>query len=387
MFPIAADDGMLFSLLGETTDAPTDFVHAHLSTMGFGDLPRNGSFVLGSMAFGGGVTGDLKQVLGITEREASEIAEALVMRGYLELKIDPAERRRVTISLTSRGRAAVLALWDCLRAARWRGFEYRPGDIVVSTPAKSGTTWMQMICALLIFRTPDLPVPLRHMSPWLDDMARPRDEVFGLLAEQPHRRVIKTHTPLSDIPADPRVTYIVVARHPLDSAISLYHQGGNIDRTRNTEGSDVDRLPPREWLLQWIEESPARQEEPTSLPGVMWHLSDAWIRRTDSGVILTHYEDLSADLRGEMARLAERLGIDVPDAALDDLAAAAGFDRMRADADRLQPLGTARSTTAFFRRGGSGSGVRLLADDELRRYRDRASALAPADLLDWLHRQ
>ena len=40
-------------------------------------------------------------------------------------------------------------------SARWDGFEFRPGDIIISTPPKCGTTWMQMICALLVFQTTD----------------------------------------------------------------------------------------------------------------------------------------------------------------------------------------------------------------------------------------
>ena len=36
-------------------------------------------------------------------------------------------------------------------SARWSGFPWRAGDVVISTRSKSGTTWMQMICALLIF--------------------------------------------------------------------------------------------------------------------------------------------------------------------------------------------------------------------------------------------
>jgi aryl sulfotransferase len=33
---------------------------------------------------------------------------------------------------------------------RWDGFAFRPDDVVISTPSKCGTTWLQMICALLI---------------------------------------------------------------------------------------------------------------------------------------------------------------------------------------------------------------------------------------------
>ena len=31
-------------------------------------------------------------------------------------------------------------------SARWWDFTFRPGDIVISTRSKYGTTWVQMIC-------------------------------------------------------------------------------------------------------------------------------------------------------------------------------------------------------------------------------------------------
>ena len=37
-------------------------------------------------------------------------------------------------------------------SSRWDGFELRPRDIIISTPPKCGTTWMQMICALLVLQ-------------------------------------------------------------------------------------------------------------------------------------------------------------------------------------------------------------------------------------------
>jgi aryl sulfotransferase len=69
-------------------------------------------------------------------------------------------------------------------SARWEGFEFRPGDIVVSTPKKCGTTWTQMLCALLLFDGPAFPEPLERLSPWLDMCNRPIDEVRG----RPSRR-------------------------------------------------------------------------------------------------------------------------------------------------------------------------------------------------------
>src|SRR5690606_289651 len=94
-------------------------------------------------------------------------------------------------------------------SGRWFDFSFRPGDIVVSTRSKSGTTWMQMICALLVFESPTLPRPLGDLSPWLDHLVVSKEKVFTLLAAQQHRRIIKTHTPLDGIPLVPEATSIV----------------------------------------------------------------------------------------------------------------------------------------------------------------------------------
>ena len=102
-------------------------------------------------------------------------------------------------------------------SARWDGFELRGDDIVISTPAKCGTTWTQMICALLVFQTADLPAPLDLISPWLDMQTRNPADVFADLDAQTHRRFIKTHTPYDGLPHDDRVTYICVGRDPRTS--------------------------------------------------------------------------------------------------------------------------------------------------------------------------
>ncbi len=281
-------------------------------------------------------------------------------------------------------------------SARWRGLEFRQGDIVISTRSKSGTTWMQMICALLVFQTPDLPAPLSELSPWLDWLVVPRDEVYARLAAQDHRRFVKTHTPLDGIPIDARATYIVVARHPLDMAVSLYHQGDNLDRERirrltgqpQPDEPPSPRPPIREWLLGWINRDVEPREQLDSLPGVLWHLSDAWARRAESNVVLVHYDDLSTDLGSEMRRLATLLDITVPEEAWPELVAAATFEQMRAAGRHVvpDPSGVLKDTGAFFRRGTSGAGRELLTADELVDYRARTAQLASPDLLAWLHR-
>ncbi len=286
-------------------------------------------------------------------------------------------------------------------SVRWDEFPLRDGDIVVSTPPKSGTTWMQMMCALLIFQTPDLPQPLEVLSPWLDQLRTPQEEVYARFAEQKHRRVIKTHTPLDGLPLDPRVSYIVVARHPLDRALSLYHQSANIDVKRMRafqDGSDSRSRPvsaplpsAREWLRYWCLPQPTDDQGiavPGSLHLTVHHLYDAWNRRTQPNVRLLHYVDLCADLAGQMAALAEWLGIRVNESVWPDLVKAATFDEMKSHAERLAPdTELLKDPVKFFRSGRSGDSRDFLTEDDLDAYRKRIGELAPKPFLDWLHRE
>jgi aryl sulfotransferase len=282
---------------------------------------------------------------------------------------------------------------------RWEGFDFRPGDIVISAPAKSGTTWTQMICALLVFGTPDLPAPLTTLSPWLDMCLLPLAQVREQLDAQSHRRFIKTHTPLDGLPQDDRVTYIAVARDPRDIPASLRHHRANVVRrvlddlpsqgpSHQSAQPHATDLDVHEAFRRWVNEDAPPHDQPYTLRGVVWHQSRAWSRRDDPNVVLLHYGDLLRDLDREMRRLADRLGITVATDAWPDLVAAATFDRMRERSDQLVPderRGVFADPAKFFRAGTSGGWRDVLTDHDLARYRQRLSELAPPELIHWLH--
>ena len=105
-------------------------------------------------------------------------------------------------------------------------------------------------------------------------------------------------------------------------------------------------------------------------------------------MVLVHYDDLLADLEGQMRRLAALLGIDVPERSWPVLAEAATFERMkgRKDIHPPPPPGIVADTSGFFRRGTSGAGREILSDEELAGYHAHVAQLAPADMIEWLHR-
>ncbi len=227
-------------------------------------------------------------------------------------------------------------------SARWEGFEHRSGDIVISTPPKCGTTWTQMLCALLIFDGPRFPAPLGEVSPWLDSLTRPVEEVRAIYAAQRHRRFIKTHTPLHGLPLRDDVTYVVVDRDPRDVAISMEHHLANMDfgrflvlraRTVGAEEAPPSLAPasdaPTERFLAFVEGGEGGPV--TNLEKVLHHLDTAWQRRDAHNVALFHFADYRVDLPGEMLRLARVLGVRLDPARAAGLAAEAGLERRCVD--------------------------------------------------------
>lgn len=296
-------------------------------------------------------------------------------------------------------------------SSRWEGFELRPGDIIISTPAKCGTTWTQMIVALLIFQTPELPAPLSTLSPWLDMRTRARRDVVADFEAQRHRRFIKSHTPLPGLPLADGVTYICVGRDPRDVALSMRDHMDNIDfgvfleaciEAARVDGVSLPELPEgaplpevgdrddRAAFWQWVlDDTPAATNG--GLLGVLHHLQSFWDARTDGhDIVMLHYADLKRDLEGQMRALAVRLGIDVPEARWPALVHAASFDEMRRDPSATMPnsdTGFWRDQDAFFKKARSGEWRAILDDEEDRkRYDERVSALLTPDLSEWLHR-
>jgi hypothetical protein len=291
-------------------------------------------------------------------------------------------------------------------SARWDGFELRPDDIVISTPAKCGTTWTQMICALLVFQTPELPDSLDRLSPWLDMQTRDPRDVHADLAAQTHRRFIKTHTPFDGLPSDDRVTYVCVGRDPRDVALSWDNHMANTDlialmtaRDGAVGNDDLAELMPDgppipaateiERFWEWAESPPSQGPRGESLAALVHHIATFWAVRDHDNVLLLHYDDLKADLDGQMRRVSDRLGIPVDEPRWPALVKAATFDRMRANADRIAPDTTNRiwqDNQQFFHRGTSGQWQALLDEAGLDRYFARVAELAPDDIARWLHR-
>jgi aryl sulfotransferase len=282
--------------------------------------------------------------------------------------------------------------------ARWDALTFRSGDIVIDPPGKCGTTWMQMLCALLIFDGA-LDRPLSAISPWLDATTDDLDTVLAVLDAQQHRRFFKTHTPLDGVPFRDDVTYICIGRDPRDASVSFDNHMANFDPGIMAAVEAASGLPP-EAFAPPPEDPTARfwmwADQPMIMGGLLginleamlYHVRTFWDRRDEPNVALFHYQDMLADLPGEIRRLAGLLDIEVTDDQVARYAEAATFDRMRARAGELAPHaehGWWRENQSFFRSGSTGQWTDRLGEADLERYQARLAELAPPEIVSWLH--
>jgi DNA-binding MarR family transcriptional regulator len=99
----------LSALLYATRGTYTAAVRRAQAKLGFADVPSSGEYILNAMEWSGASLESIVRFIGVTKQAASQSVDLLVERGYLERGRDPADRRRVTLSLTDRGHAAAKA--------------------------------------------------------------------------------------------------------------------------------------------------------------------------------------------------------------------------------------------------------------------------------------
>ena len=226
---------------------------------------------------------------------------------------------------------------------RWRHYRPRADDIVIATYPKCGTTWMQRIVSLLIFQTTE-PMPIMRISAWIDRrFGDPIEAVLAQIEAQEHRRFLKSHLPLDGLPYYGEVKYIHVARDGRDACISFHNHATSytdqalerfdkIGLEDETIGRPFPRAPadPADFFHAWVHAGVS--DRPFFDFERSW-----WVAREQPNVLLVHYNDMQQDLSGEMRRIAEFLGIEVAPDLWPELVAAANFEAMRRDGDKLLP--------------------------------------------------
>jgi aryl sulfotransferase len=284
-----------------------------------------------------------------------------------------------------------------LDSTRWNHFAPRHDDIIVATPYKSGTTWMQTIVLHLIFQ--DLQAhAVDEFSPWLDSRLSPLDETLAKLEAQAHRRCVKSHLPLDGLVYFPQVKYILVGRDARDVFMSLWNHHANYqpetyEFINTLPGRVGEPFPPcpdniRDFWREWI----TRGWFPWEREGYPYwsnlrHVQTWWAYRALPNILLVHYNDLLKDLAGEIRRVADYVGIELPGDRLTAIANLVEFTSMKQEAEKIMPNATQRwkgGAQTFIHQGTNGRWRSILTDADLELYRVAVARELTSDCAFWL---
>ena len=283
-------------------------------------------------------------------------------------------------------------------SARWDHWRPRKGDIIVCTPPKTGTTWTQMLCALLVHQSPSLPQPLTRLSRWIDRHGEPIDNVIADFEGQNFRRIVKTHTPLDGLRYFEDVSYVFCGRDPRDAFLSGVDHLANVSEesmadARRRAGVPADfafPTDPNALFAMWLT-MPTHPWVPDGFPmgSVLYYASSFWPYRRLPNIHFLHYVDLSERLAEEMKRLSQFLGIAINDNVFPSLVEAASFHAMKEKGEANAPgahLGEWRNASEFFKSARRGQWKEILSAENLALYEQAASERLDPQLRLWLEK-
>lgn len=265
-------------------------------------------------------------------------------------------------------------------SSRWASVVARSGDIIVSTPPKSGTTWTQSILALLIAGDPNVNADVSMKSPWIDMTFRPIEEVMERIEAQTIRRHFKSHSPLDCLPFWKGVRYITVYRHPVDVHFSFQAHNANVK-------ADIGGQDKNGTVQEVFHRFLTAQEDHVCLSSVVDHYKSSLARDGNENCLRLHYKDMLRDLPKTFEQISDHTGLSRSSSLMDQLIKAAQFENMRANADRFTPSagqGFWKSDASFFDSGTSNKWEGKLTKDDLAAYNAEIHKMLSPEERRWL---
>ncbi|MBT9385907.1 sulfotransferase domain-containing protein [Pseudooceanicola sp. CBS1P-1] len=276
---------------------------------------------------------------------------------------------------------------------------WRDGDVVISVPPKSGTTWTMNIVHQLLRGGTRAFDDIYAEVPWIEFLGHPEQsprEVLDRVEAMPadRRRAFKTHSAPPTLPflpagTDRTVKYVVIFRNPEEALVSF--------RPFLEKHSDA-------WYALWQvpREALCRPDFPSfynevvdshGLQGAFFGFLAAWwpLRRAPN-VLFLHFSDMKRDHEGSIRRLAAFLGIRPDDRQWPVILEHTSFDWMKRHEARFEARSAGKvpilDSGAMIRRGEAGHARDDGMTPEIAAHlRARGQQICDdAEAIDWFYR-
>lgn len=276
--------------------------------------------------------------------------------------------------------------------------QWRDGDVVISVPAKSGTTWtMNIVHQLFTGGTADFR-DIYEEVPWMEFLGypgQPFEEVVERIDAMPttSRRAFKTHSAPPAVPfiksnVSPDVKYIVVFRNPEEALVSF--------RPFLIQHAD-------EWYDLWQvpREALCRDDFPSfyadvidaqQMQGMFFGFLNAWWPlRHEKNVLFLHFSDMTREHEACIRKIADFLEIEPSEVQWPAILEYTSFPWMKTHEDKFEAHTAGQipilKNGAMIRQGAAGKAKSDGMTDEISQHlRQVAEQICPdTEAINWYY--
>lgn len=258
-------------------------------------------------------------------------------------------------------------------------FRPRATDVLITTPPKAGTTWMQQILHQLRSGGDDSFNAIDDVVPWLERQREGQSwqQILQHFETLPDPRIFKTHCTAEQTPGIGTAKIILTSRDPRDCCVSFYHHIMNL----TDEARAHKKMPLPESFDEHVD---------------MWLEFAAWYRNVKSWwpyfnhpkVLWLRYQDLQNDLAGKLDQITNFLAWQVSAQQKEKVLSHSSFAWMKAHDEKFSSQGTngrpAFKPGKFIRQGKTGTYKELMSPQQEQRILNKAKDMLTAECLTFL---
>lgn len=198
-----------------------------------------------------------------------------------------------------------------------REIRWREGDVVISVPPKSGTTWtMNIVHQLFTGGTANFR-DIYEEVPWIEFVGypgQPHEDILHRLNALPNNRprTFKTHSAPATLPfmkdgVGYGVKYIVVFRNPEEAIVSFRP----FLEQHSDEWFDLWQMPRRAMCRPDFQSFYSEIIDSRGMQGAFFGFLKAWWPfREEKNVLFIHFSDMKRDHQASIRKIAKFLGVE-----------------------------------------------------------------------------
>ncbi len=258
-------------------------------------------------------------------------------------------------------------------------FQARSTDVLITTPPKAGTTWMQQILHQLRTGGDESFTSIDEVVPWLERSRSGKSwqQVIDYFETLPDPRLFKTHCTAEQTPGIDTAYIILTSRDPRDCCVSFYHHLLNMTDEARLHAKIVRPKSFEEYIQRWLDLA-------------VWYrnVKSWWPYHDHQKVLWLRYQDMKSNLPASVDRIVDFLGWDVSPEQKERAIEYSSFEWMKQHDEKFSSQGDSGKPLfkpgQFIRQGKVGKHREIMSPEQEQRILDKACEMLAPECLKFL---